>query len=119
MTINHPEAILDALRNRGIYCASQPFHLDTVWVHLADGSTLHIGDYEDNLELLGGNGYSIYRCTEDGTGVGGSADDGDLLASPDTTFDELLDAIAEQVEQHGAANIFIDPTVGAGAIRLD
>lgn len=89
---DHVGDIMEALGKRGIPGVFVPAHVPTVWVNLADGSTLHIGDHDDNLRLDGSGGYCVYRDL-DGTGVGGPANDGVLMDDPDATLAELVDRV--------------------------
>jgi hypothetical protein len=99
---DHVAQICEALGDRKIPGVSIPFHVRTVWVALADGSTLQIGDDDDNMRLEGGHGYCVYRDHE-GQGVGGPDNDGVVMSDRNATFDQLIDFIVAQVNEHGPA----------------
>lgn len=94
---HHASEVITALEAHGLI-AHQPFDLDVVWVNLADGSTLHIGNDDDNLSLRPNAGYSIYREL-DAEGVGGPDNDGDIFGGPDVSFDDMIAAVVAEARR--------------------
>ena len=105
---SHAGKVGEALTGRGVRW-SFPDHLDTVWVPLADGSTMHIGDEADSMRLHGCAGYSVYR---DDTEATTTLDDttATVMADPDATFEELIDTVARVVGEIGQPEQMTEPT---------
>lgn len=98
----HCVTVIEALAARGLR-PHQPFHLDTVWVTLTDGSILQIGDHHHNLgagnlALVGAGGYTVWRDLH-GVGVGGPEGDGTILDRPEATLEEMIDAVVAEAHR--------------------